>query len=154
MGTPLSYGASMGCGEWQFVQLFQVTWPCPYMVKNLKSLLLRNQEADDLETWHTASGTRVLQILFQMMTIFMTGAYLFPNAYMLCMGYTAFNAHVFHSLSRPIQHTLSTQVSDIGPLILWFFLLVFTVTVCHPCIVSLSIHVRPNNTSANFQKCH
>ena len=33
-----------------FVQMFQVTWPCPYMVKNFKNLLLRNQEADDLET--------------------------------------------------------------------------------------------------------
>ena len=51
----------MECGEWKYVQLFQVTWPCPYMVKNLKKKhLLRNQEDDDLETWYTALGTRVL----------------------------------------------------------------------------------------------
>ena len=28
--------ASIGCGEWKFVQMFQVTWPCPYIVKNFK----------------------------------------------------------------------------------------------------------------------
>ena len=27
---------SMGCEEWKFVQMFQVTWPCPYMVKSSK----------------------------------------------------------------------------------------------------------------------
>ena len=31
----------------------------PYMVKNFKNLLLRNQEAEDLKTWYTASGTQV-----------------------------------------------------------------------------------------------
>ena len=30
------------------------------MVKTLKNLLLRNQKADDLETWHAVSGARVL----------------------------------------------------------------------------------------------
>ena len=29
-------------------------------VKPFKNTLLRNQEADDLETWYTASGTKVL----------------------------------------------------------------------------------------------
>ena len=33
--------------------------PSPYVVKNFKNFL-RNQEADDLETWYTASGTGVL----------------------------------------------------------------------------------------------
>ena len=32
--------------------------------KNLQNLLLRNQEADDVETWYTASGTQVLPNLF------------------------------------------------------------------------------------------
>ena len=50
----------MGFEEWKFVQMFQVTFPFPYMVKNFKNLLLRNQEADNLETWYTASGTQVL----------------------------------------------------------------------------------------------
>ena len=37
----------------------------PYMVKTLKNLLLRNQKADDLETWYVASGARVLPSLFK-----------------------------------------------------------------------------------------
>ena len=31
------------------------------MVKPLKNLLLKNRTADDLETWHAAYGTQVLQ---------------------------------------------------------------------------------------------
>ena len=46
----------------------QGTWPrwrpCPYMVKTLKNLL-RNQKANDLETWYAASGARVLPSLFK-----------------------------------------------------------------------------------------
>ena len=53
-----------GMGKRKFVQMVLVTWPiwppCPYMVKTLKNLLLRNQKADDLETWYAASGARVL----------------------------------------------------------------------------------------------
>ena len=83
--SQISYGASVGCGEWKFVLMFQVTWPCSYMVKNFENLLLRNQEADDLETWYTASGTRILPMFSYgdpglTMTIFMTGSNLFPNA--------------------------------------------------------------------------
>ena len=37
----------------------------PYMVKTLKNLLLRNQKADDLETWYTALGAQVLPNLFK-----------------------------------------------------------------------------------------
>ena len=37
----------------------------PICGKKLKNLLLRNQKADDLETWYAASGTRVLPILFK-----------------------------------------------------------------------------------------
>ena len=40
--------------EWKFIQMNWVTWPtwlpCPYMVKNLKNLLLKNQLTRDLET--------------------------------------------------------------------------------------------------------
>ena len=42
------------------------------MVKILKNQLLRNQEADDLETWYT-SGTQVQPIFFQMMTLSLVG---------------------------------------------------------------------------------
>ena len=37
----------------------------PIYGKNRKNLLLRNQKADDLETWYAASGSRVLPSLFK-----------------------------------------------------------------------------------------
>ena len=37
----------------------------PIYGKNLKKVLLRNQEAVDIETWYTASGTQVLPKLFK-----------------------------------------------------------------------------------------
>ena len=97
------YWASMGWGEWKFVQMFQVAWPCPYMVKNFKNLLLRNQEADDLETWYTASGTQVLPMFSYddpalTLTIFMTGSNLLLNASAWVKAYLALNANVFPSL--------------------------------------------------------
>ena len=72
------------------------------MVKNFKNLL-RNQEADDLKIWYTASGTRVLPMFSYddpglTMTIFMTGPNLFPNASARVKVYTALNANVFPSL--------------------------------------------------------
>ena len=75
----------------------------PYMVKNFKNLLLRNQEADDLETWYTASGTRVLPMFSYddtglTLTIFMTGSNLSPNASACVKAYTAVSANVFPSL--------------------------------------------------------
>ena len=68
--SQISYGASMdGMGERKFVQTVQITWPRwpprPYMVKTLKNLLLQNQKADDLESWHVASGAPVLPSLFK-----------------------------------------------------------------------------------------
>ena len=68
------------------------------MVKNLKNIL-RNQEADDLETWYTASGTtNVLVDHGLIMTIFMTGSNLFPSASAWVKAYTALSANVFPSL--------------------------------------------------------
>ena len=56
-------------GGTKVVQTVLVTWPrwlpCPYMVKSLKNLLLRNQKTDDLETWHAASSVPVLPSLFK-----------------------------------------------------------------------------------------
>ena len=37
----------------------------PIYRKNLKNLLLRNQKADDLETWYAVSGAQVLPRLFK-----------------------------------------------------------------------------------------
>ena len=37
----------------------------PIYGKTLKNLLLQNQKAYDLETWHVASGTQVLQSLYK-----------------------------------------------------------------------------------------
>ena len=60
----------LGTGEQKFVQTVQVTWPrwlpCPYLVKTLKNLLLRNQKADDLEPWYAALGAQVLTNLFKL----------------------------------------------------------------------------------------
>ena len=37
----------------------------PIYGKNLKKFLLRNQKADDLQSWNVASGARVLPSLFE-----------------------------------------------------------------------------------------
>ena len=73
-----------GILRWKFVYTFRVTWPGwlpgPYLVKTFKYLLLRNQEADDFETWYTTSGTQVLPNVFKLaLTIFMTWSNLFPK---------------------------------------------------------------------------
>ena len=47
--------------------IFKDTWPrwlpCPYMVKLLKNILLKNQKSYDLETWHAACGIKASQNL-------------------------------------------------------------------------------------------
>ena len=73
------------------------------MVKNFKNLNLWNQEADDLETWYTASGTRVLPIFSYddsglTLTIFMTESNLFLKASGWVKAYTALSDNVFQSL--------------------------------------------------------
>ena len=59
-----------GMGERKFVETVHVTWPkwppCPYMEKTLKNPFLRNQKANDLETWYAAWGVRVLPFLFKL----------------------------------------------------------------------------------------
>ena len=59
----------LGKGEQKYVQAVLVTWPrwppCPYMVKTLKNLLLRNQKVNDLETWYAALAAQVLPSLFK-----------------------------------------------------------------------------------------
>ena len=39
--------------------------PRPLYGKNIQNQLLRNQEADDLETWYTVLGTQVQPNLFK-----------------------------------------------------------------------------------------
>ena len=39
--------------------------PCPYIVKSLKTLLLWNERADDLESWYPALGTQILLNFFK-----------------------------------------------------------------------------------------
>ena len=73
-----------------------------HMVKNFKNLL-RNLEADNLETWYTASGTRVLPMFSYddpglTMTIFMTGSNLFPIDSAWVKDFTVLSANVFPSL--------------------------------------------------------
>ena len=75
-----------------------------HMAKTLKNHLLRNQEADYLETWYTASGTH-LQPNYSnddtglTLTIFMTWSNLFPNASASVKAYIAYS-HVFPSCSN------------------------------------------------------
>ena len=56
-------------GEQKFVLMVLVTWPrlppFPYMVKHLKNRFLRNQKADDAETWYAASRARVSPSVFK-----------------------------------------------------------------------------------------
>ena len=75
------------------------------MVKIFKNFFLRNQEADDLETWYTltASGTRVLPMFssddpWLTVTIFITGSNLFPNVSAWVKVYTKLTVYVFPSL--------------------------------------------------------
>ena len=71
--------------------------------KNLENkILLRNQEADDLETWYTASGTQVLSNFFKWrhwltLPIFMTWSNLFRDASAWVKAYTAYS-HIFRRL--------------------------------------------------------
>ena len=79
--------------------LFRVTWPCPYMIKNFKNLLFLNQETGDLKTWYTALGSWLPSIFSNddpglTWTTFMTGSNLFPNASIWVTAYTALSAHV------------------------------------------------------------
>ena len=36
-------------------------WPCSFMLKTFKNLILQNQKSYDLETWHAALGSQALQ---------------------------------------------------------------------------------------------
>ena len=54
----------MGCWDENLFKCFG-SFPGQYMVKTFKNPHIRNQEADDLETWYTASGTQVLPNLFK-----------------------------------------------------------------------------------------
>ena len=72
------------------------------MVKIWKKNLLRNQEADDLETWYTALGTQVLSNSSNEDTgltlpIFMTWSNLFRDASVWVKAYIA-NSHIFRRL--------------------------------------------------------
>ena len=67
------------------------------------TFLLWNQEANDLKTWFTASGTQVLPIFSNgdpglTLTIFMTVSNLFLNASAWVKAYTALSANVFPRL--------------------------------------------------------
>ena len=75
----------------------------PIYGEKLQNLLLWNQEADDIETWYTASGTRVPSVFSYddpglTLTIFMTRSNLFPNAFAWVKAYSALSTNVFPSL--------------------------------------------------------
>ena len=89
------------------------------MVKKFKNLLLRNQEADELETWYTASSTRVIPMFSYddpglTLAIFMTGSNLFLNSSAWVKAYTALSANCSNS-SYP-QHSGERYRTN-GPLV-------------------------------------
>ena len=57
-------GGTKGCSNGPGHMTKMAAMPI-YMVKTLKILLLRNQKADDLETWYAALGARVLPNWFK-----------------------------------------------------------------------------------------
>ena len=64
------------------------------MVKTFKNHI-RNQDADDLETWYTASDTQVQPICSNddtglTLSFFMTWSNMFPNASVWVKAYTAY----------------------------------------------------------------
>ena len=71
-----------------------------YMVKSFKNLLLRNQEADDLQTWYTASSTTSVFIWWLWVDLdhFYDGSNLFLNASAWLKAYTALSANIFPGL--------------------------------------------------------
>ena len=83
--------------------LFKCSKTMPIFGGKLQKSSAWNQEADDLETWYTASGTWVLPVFSYddprlTLTIFMTGSNLFPNASAWVKAYTGLSANVFPSL--------------------------------------------------------
>ena len=69
-------------------------------MKTFKNRFLRNQKANDFETWYKASGTRVLPIFlyedFELnLTIFTKGSNLFPNVSAWVKAYITLSAIVF-----------------------------------------------------------
>ena len=65
----------------------------------------------------------------------MTGSNLFLNASAWVKAYTALNANI--SKFVLIQHILSTQVSDTGPVVLW---LLFVIIFC-TCIAIIYLKI-------------
>ena len=116
---------------WKFVQMFRVTWPkmASRLIygKNLENkILLRNQEADDLETWYTASGTQVLSNFFKWrhwltLPIFMTWSNLFRDASAWVKAYTAYS-HIFRRYSNSAYPMHSRErYRTYGPLVCMYF---------------------------------
>ena len=62
MEPPLDWGTKVCSNDQGHVTKMAAM---PIYGKNLKNLLLRNQKADDLETWYAALGAHVLPSLFK-----------------------------------------------------------------------------------------
>ena len=94
----------------------------PINDKNFKILFRRNQETDDLETWHTASGTQVLPNVSLAdteltLTVFMT----WPICFLMLQHVWKLIQHiVIYFQACSAQHILCNQVTDTAPMFLWF----------------------------------
>ena len=87
--------------------------------KNFKSFLLRNQEAGDLETWYTASGTHELLNWFKWWPwVHLDHFYDSQICFLMLLHGRNLIQHIAMYSNRVlIQHIRSTQVSDTGPLV-------------------------------------
>ena len=93
----------------------------PIYGENLQILFFRKQEADDLETLYTASGTRVLPMFSYddpglNSTIFMRRSNLLPNASAWAKAYTVLLYFQVYSNSAYPQHS-SERYRTSGPLV-------------------------------------
>ena len=126
----ISYWVSMQRWEWKFGPMFRVTssrWlPGPYMEKKKKHLKIsffRNQEVDYLETWYTALGTQLFPNWLKWWP-WVDHDHFYDSQIcflMLLHGWKLIQ-HIVMTISKLllIQHIHSTQVSDTGPLVLWY----------------------------------
>ena len=105
--SQISYGASMGYGEWKFAQLCQVTWPCSYMIKKKKKKKKKSSSSEP-RGWWPWNLVHVYSIGYSNTTSFFKWwswvlwhgqiSNLFPIASAWMKAYTALRAHVFPSL--------------------------------------------------------
>ena len=121
--SQISYGASMRCGEWKFVQMFQVTWSCPYKLwwKTSKIFFFGTKRPMTLKL---GIQHRVLEhYQYFIWWPWVDLGYFYDRVKFVsecfCKGESLYSIDSY-CISKfvLILHILSTQVSDTGPMVL------------------------------------